>query len=71
MKINIKKIIQTISDVEEKYQQLDGKSKKEKAVKLINDFIDIPILPESIEEKFISVIVDIIVEMFNQLLWKK
>lgn len=67
----IKKMVATIKDVEVKYSGLKGKDKKSKAVEIINEFIDIPLLPESVEAKLIGIAVDCIVEVFNELVWKR
>ncbi len=71
MKIDVKRIVDTIQAVEAKYSELKGQDKKEKTIELINEFVDLPLLSEGIEAKLIGIAVDCIVEVFNQLVWKK
>ena len=55
-----KEIPDVLSQIQElgKAMKLTGEQKKEVAVHLINEMVNIPILPESIERKIISAVVE-------------
>jgi len=55
-----KEIPGVLSQIQElgKAMKLTGEQKKEVAVHLINEMVNIPILPESIERKIISAVVE-------------
>jgi len=59
-------IINTIQTVEKEIGSGQGETKKEKAVNIINNLIDIPIIPEFLEEKVFSLIIDLVVFIFNK-----
>ena len=44
----------------------EGVSKKEKVVNTVNALVDIPVIPEFIEEKVFSLVVDLVVYLFNK-----
>ena len=67
-------VIKTVEEVALEGVKLSGAEKKEAAVAILNELIDIPLLPEWIEAKVISLIIDAVVEGFNSIfskLWIK
>jgi len=67
-------VIKTVEEVALEGVKLTGAEKKEAAVAVLNELIDIPLLPEWIEAKVISLVIDAVVEGFNSIfskLWIK
>jgi len=62
--------VSIVVEIEEKWLGESGSKKKELAVEFINTKVDIPYLPEWAEEKVISLLIDLIVYMFNRTLGK-
>ena len=59
-----KLLLRTIRDVEHKSS--GGEGKRKIAVDLINAAVDIPLLPEFIEEKVIGLLVDFAIWFYNE-----
>ena len=64
------KIREIIIGVEQGGADKSGDDKKVIAVSLINSLVDVPFIPEFIEERIISLIVDYTVYMFNTYMGK-
>jgi hypothetical protein len=64
-------IVIVVQNVEDLSENLTGKEKKELATIIANKLIDIPIVPEWMEERVISLLIDMIVESFNAIFGKK
>ncbi len=63
-----KKIINTIIKIENEFynQPGSGAIKKQKVIEIINELLDIPVIPEFLEEKLLGFLVDLIVFIFNK-----
>jgi len=63
-----KKIINTIIMVENEFSDkpVSGDIKKQKVIEIINKLVDIPVVPEFLEEKIFSIVIDLIVYIFNE-----
>lgn len=63
-----KTIVDTIIEIENEFfnQPKAGETKKQRVIELINKNVDIPVIPEFLEEKILGVIIDLIVYLFNQ-----
>ncbi len=63
-----KTVIDTIVETEKEFlnQPKSGEMKKQKVIAIINKMVDIPIIPEFLEEKILGVIIDLIVYIFNK-----
>ena len=72
--MDFSKYFKIISDaiefVEKNFFNLDSAEKRQKAIENINALIDIPFLPESIEEKIIGYLIDGMVFILNKLVGK-
>ena len=44
-----------------------GADKRRIAINIVNDLIDIPLIPESIEAKLIGLLIDLVIYAFNEL----
>ena len=71
MKNLFQAICETVEQVEKEYIDVKGQDKKDIAINLINALVDIPVIPEKLEEKAISLLIDLVVFMFNKYVWKK
>lgn len=62
------KLIDAIIDVEKEFFHHPGAGeiKKQKVIEIINKVIDIPLIPEVLEEKFLGFLIDLIVFIFNK-----
>ena len=56
--------------VEQELVGQPGSAKRDTAIKLINNLVDIPLIPEFVEEKIIGLLVDFAIDMFNTYLGK-
>jgi len=65
------RIEQAIRDAEIKFGRGKGIDKRKFAIELINAIVDIPILPEFLEEKIIGLLVDFAVDIFNRKFGKR
>ena len=59
-------IIATIHLVENEFKKEPGETKKKKAIDIINKMVDIPVIPEFLEEKIIGLVIDLVVYIFNR-----
>jgi len=66
-----KSVLNAVRGVEKIYPGLGGEDKKQKAIQIINNVVDIPFLPETIEAQLISILIDCVVEILNTAFWKK
>ncbi|HSA06130.1 MAG TPA: hypothetical protein P5556_03015 [Candidatus Gastranaerophilales bacterium] len=68
MKDFFETIINAIIEAENTYINIpqSGKQKKEIVIETINKIIDIPVIPEFLEEQAFSLIIDLIVFIFNK-----
>lgn len=62
----IVEVIQIIEEYSNNVQQLTGEEKKEVAVKMLNDIVDIPWVPDFVEGALIGWSIDLIVTLFNK-----
>jgi hypothetical protein len=73
--MHVKKFVQIVVNIVEKVEQIfageTGEEKKKRAVAIINAFVDIPHVPEFLEAQIYEVAIEIVVFMFNKLVWKK
>jgi hypothetical protein len=73
--MDVKKFVQIVVNTVEKVEQVfageTGEEKKKRAVAIINAFVDIPHIPEFLEAKIYEVAIELVVFMFNKLVWKK
>lgn len=51
--------------------KLEGKEKRQLAIDIINELVDIPVIPEFIEAKIIGLVVDAIVSALNKIFGKQ
>ncbi len=70
-KETFKKVQQVVEQVELEHKGIDGQTKKQIAVKLLNEIIDIPFISESTEAIILGILVDKAVYYFNEFVWKK
>ncbi len=63
-----KKLINTIIEIEKEFFNIpeSGEEKKQKVIEIINKIVDIPVIPEFLEEKILGVLIDLIVFIFNK-----
>lgn len=59
-------LIKAVQAAEEEYGSGQGELKKELAINIINNLVDIPTIPEILEEQIISVVIDLVVFIFNK-----
>ena len=63
-------IVIVAQNIEDLSENLTGTEKKELATIIVNKLIDIPIVPEWMEEKVFALLIDVIVESFNSIFGK-
>ncbi len=61
-----KQIWRIIKKVEKDFVGKSGEEKKKAAVKLINEFVNIPVLPEALEAVLIEILIDFAIYLLNQ-----
>jgi len=59
-----------IEEHSDEFETLSGSAKKKLAIDIINELIDIPVLPEIMEAKIIGFIVDTVIRLKNKWLGK-
>ena len=59
-------IVDKVVEVEKAYGASAGATKKEKVIQTVNALVDIPIIPEFLEEKVFGLVVDLVVYIFNR-----
>lgn len=64
-------VVKVVEEVASGFKGLTGADKKKAAIEIINRLIDVPIVPESVEEWVISFLVDKVVGWLNDTIWKK
>ncbi len=60
------KIVAGIQLVEKEFNQEPGETKKKKAIDIINQMVDIPVIPEFLEEQVFGLVIDLVVYIFNK-----
>ena len=60
------KALETIEIVEKEFGAGNGATKKEKAVNILNNLVDIPVIPEFMEKKVFGIVIDLVVFIFNK-----
>lgn len=67
----LKEIIAKVCKIVEEFSNPDfrGTDKKKFAIEIINNYLDIPYMPEFLEERLISSMIDRLVETANQRGW--
>ena len=58
-------IIATTDLISKNFEKMSSKEKRDVVIHVVNSFIDIPVLPEWLEEKAIGRLINIIVGSFN------
>ncbi len=66
-----KKVQQVVEQIEFENQGVDGQTKKQIAVDILNKLIDIPFINEGTEAIILGILVDKAVYYFNEFIWKK
>lgn len=59
-------ITDAIKTVEEELGSGGGATKKEKVLNIISNFVDIPEIPEILEREILSIVIDLVVFVFNK-----
>ena len=59
-------VVRLIEDYSANVQLLTGEEKKEVAVKMLNDVVDIPWVPEFVEASLIGWSIDLVIDLFNK-----
>ena len=72
VKLIAKFVEENIKELSEEIKELDdsGKTKKEIAVCILNNAIDIPFIGEGLEEKFFGFLIDLAVKILKRSNWK-
>lgn len=60
-------LIDAIKSAEENFGTGQGTAKKQQVVEIINNLVDAPYIPEPIEAELISLIIDLVVFIFNMI----
>lgn len=72
MKKWYEKLVELVLQAEETFvSEKSGDEKKKFVVDTLNNFVDIPLIPEFIEAKLIDSAIDLAVYIFNTYVWKK
>ena len=59
-------VVRLIEDYSANVQLLTGEEKKEVAVKMLNDVVDIPWVPEFVEASLIGWSIDLVIDLLNK-----
>jgi len=63
-------LVKTVIEKVEFYKDLTGEQKREIAVGVLNKAVDIPMLPEFMEERVFGLLVDVTVNLLNNFFGK-
>ena len=63
----ISTVVQAIEEFANGIDDFSGEEKREAAIEILNDILDIPFMPEFVEASFIGWSIDILVTSFNRL----
>jgi len=64
-------IVKVVEEAASQFKGLTGKEKQQIAVTVLNRLIDIPFIPESMEQWLFEYVVDLVVGRLNLTEWKK
>ncbi len=59
-------IVDAVHTAEKEFGAGAGFNKKQMVVNVVNSFVDIPVIPEFLEERVFSLIIDLVVFIFNK-----
>lgn len=59
-------VIDAIVAAEREFGAGQGLTKKEQVINVVNALVDIPVIPEFLEERIFSLVIDLIVFIFNR-----
>lgn len=59
-------IIDAVHKAEKEFGAGNGLCKKEQVISIVNAFVDIPVIPEFLEERIFSLVIDLVVYIFNK-----
>jgi len=67
----IQEVVKLVESIASEFGGTTGKEKKEIAIQAIQSVIDIPFVPEWVEDRVIVLLVDFIVDLFNRKFGKR
>ena len=59
-------IVDAVMTAEKEFGAGQGLNKKEQVISMVNAVVDIPGIPEFLEEKIFSLVIDLVVYLFNK-----